>query len=425
MDNFAPMNTDSAGACAGSRKSRKTYAVFNAGHDEAMASGLAAFTPSLAARTISRDLALLPYWSFDCDGVVVPDAALCRDFLSRSVLPLPRRELVASLADAAGHCLEPWGWDRAISHRAARAGIEGCPAAPDIALLMRLQHRRFSSQFLARLLCRLRSCSELSALRFAGESHFAESVEEVEETVARMQKCVLKRPFSGSGRGIMVVEKTLQRREREWCDASCRRWGGVEVQRYCHCRADFAMEFTMTRGGCRFDGYSQFATSAGGAYAGNLLSAGSLRGGRVWNMLCADARCPQESAHAMHGAFCRCVSEELAAAAPEYSGVLGVDMMVCSEGGRLAVFPCVEINFRHTMGMVANSLGLVPEGGTTAWFRILYEQQRGAMLALTSQLEREHPPVKRPGSASGFAGGYLPLTPVTADTRFHACVMFC
>ncbi len=422
MDNFAPMNTDRAGACAGSRK---IYAIFNAGHDEAMASGLAAFTTSLAARTISRDLALLPYWSFDCDGVVVPDVSLCRDFLSRSALPLPGKALAASLAEAGGHCLEPWGWDPAIRHRADRAGIEGCCTAGDIELLMRLQHRRFSSQFLARLLCRLRSCSELAALRFAGESHFAESVGEVEEIVSRMSKCVLKRPFSGSGRGIMVVEKTLQRREREWCDASCRRWGGVEVQRYCHCEANFAMEFTKTRGGdFRFDGYSQFVTSAGGAYAGNLLSADSLRGGNVWRMLCTDAGCPQESAGDMHGAFCRCVREELAAAAPSYSGVLGVDMMLCNEGGRLAVFPCVEINFRHTMGMVANSLGLAPERGTTAWFRILYEPQRGEMLERTSRLERRHPLVKRHGSGAGFSSGYLPLTPVTADTRFHACVMF-
>jgi hypothetical protein len=37
----------------------------------------------------------------------------------------------------------------------------------------------------------------------------------------------------------------------------------------------------------------------------------------------------------------------------DYAGYLGVDMMICREGENFLVHPCVEINLRMNMGVVA------------------------------------------------------------------------
>ncbi len=399
--------------------SKRVCGVFNAWHEEALASGLDNFTPSKAARAIGRDLALLPYWAMECDTVVVPDVGECERFLS--ALPLSRRgkTLVASLGDARGAAVEPWGWDNAVACAARKAGLEAGVGGNGINVLSRLQNRRFSSAFLNKLLPHLRSNEKLAGLRFAGESHFAASEQEAAEIMGKLGKCVLKRPVSGSGRGILIAENGMGKRERDWCRASCRRGGGVEIQRYCEKIADFAMEFRKEAGKpYEFLGYSEFSTDAGGGYGGNFLSQGSQRGEDIWRIAGASAE--------QVAAFELCIKEMLGSCVPEYAGFLGIDMMLCKTGQGTAVFPCVEMNFRHTMGMVANSLGIVPAEGCAAWFRILYKSRRGELLAETRKLAGGMP-LEKANSNGGrecFAAGYLPLTPVKADTQFHACMFF-
>ena len=47
------------------------------------------------------------------------------------------------------------------------------------------------------------------------------------------------------------------------------------------------------------------------------------------------------------------VADGLTAMCGSYRGPLGVDMMVVDVDGMRAVHPCVEVNVRRTMGMVA------------------------------------------------------------------------
>ncbi len=399
--------------------SARVCGIFNAGHEEALASGLDNFTPSKAAMAIGRDLALLPYWGMGCDAVVVPDVEECARFLSSLPLSGRGKTLVASLGEARGAAVEPWGWDRAVACTARKAGLAVGVEFDGIDMLSRLQNRRFSSAFLSRLLPHLRSCEKLAGLRFAGESHFAKDEREAEEIIRKLGKCVLKRPVSGSGRGILIAENGMGKRERDWCRASCNRGGGVEIQRHCEKIADFAMEFRKEKGKpYEFLGYSEFSTDAGGGYGGNFLSQGSLRGGDIWRIAGASA----EQVRSLE----LCIMETLNSSVPEYAGFLGIDMMLCKTGQGTAVFPCVEMNFRHTMGMVANSLGIVPAGGCAAWFRILSKSRRGELLAETRKLAGSMPLEKAAsnGGRECFAAGYLPLTPVKADTQFHACMFF-
>lgn len=392
---------------------------YNAGHDEALYGGIANFTPSRTAQAVERDLALLAYWGMECDAAVVPDVEMCEAFLSGH--PMLRRPtaLVSKFGDLKNGVVVAWGTDRAVESAARKAGLAIAPQLSNAAMVERMQNRKFSSEFLTHILYALHGNPKLRRLSFAGESDFAASVAEIDKILRRGGRYVVKRALSGSGRGIMQAEGQLSKSAAAWAEASCRKAHGVEVQRYEERVMDFALEFRHDAGKpFEFLGYSEFATGTGGGYAGNFLSQGSRRGEEIWEMLGAS---PAERRE-----FEITVTQTLNARAACYTGPLGIDMMVCRKGNGLAVFPCVEMNFRHTMGMMANSLGIMPDQGSVAWFKIMSSPQKGELLRQTRAMLRQNPAVKsasHPGDER-FLEGYLPLTPVDEDTQFHACVIF-
>lgn len=393
--------------------------IFNASHDEALEAGIANFTPSKTARQIERDLALLPYWGFDCNAVLVSDVPECERFLSQSALLRRDKVLVASPGDVPGAMVEPWGWDKALLRKIAGAGLKTGVGTEYVDNLSRLQNRRFGSEFLAVLLGRLRADKTLDGLQFAGESKYAETYEDAAETAELYGKCVLKRPVSGSGRGIMAARFPFGKREADWCKSSCSKAGGIEVQRYCEKIADFAMEFHGDgNGGFEFDGYSEFCSSESGGYTGNYLSEHSRHGSGVWKHFDAGAETVKR--------FEQTVAQTLGETVGNYRGFLGMDMMVCKTSRGPAIFPCVEMNFRRTMGMLANSLGINAGNMCTAWFRIIFKPDNASLLREIETVKRRMPLVKscsRHGDER-FLGGYLPLTPIGKSTLFHACMVF-
>lgn len=391
--------------------------IFNAGHEEALSSGLSSFTASLAARCISRDLSLLPWWGFGCDAVAVSDVEACRRFLEESSL-LPRsRRLVSSLAEVRGAELMPWGWDAAIAGEGRRAGLATASDGA-IARVGELQSRRFSSAMLAPLIEQLRSEAALTGMRFTGQSAVATSMGQVESLAGKWGEVIVKKLISGSGRGKMKAGAEPDKRTAAWIESALRKDGAVEVQPLYARVADFALELTRYRSGeCRISGFSEFR-SYGGAYAGNFLSPLSREGGDVRRLLGCNREAWQR--------FAQCVAQEVGLRAKEYEGPIGVDMMVCREGEGLAVFPCVELNFRLTMGMVANSLGIMPDEGSTAWFRIASESSGERLKSRMAAVASRAPLVKSRAYAGDerYLLGYLPLTPIGSDTRFHAYMEF-
>ena len=400
-------------------KQNPVCGLLNASHEEALASGTVNFTPSKAAKAIDHDLALLPYWAMACNGVVVPDVRGCEAFISS--LPLCRRNkvLLSSLTEACGGKIEPWGRDKAVIRAAEKAGLSVDMDYAGVEDLYKLQNRRFGSEFLNKLLPRLHSCEKLSGLKFVGESHFVESIADAEKIIRGFEKNVLKRPISGSGRGILITANKLEKRELDWCEASCRKNGGLEIQRYYSKIMDFAMEFRKEKGKpYEFLGYSEFQTGIAGGYSGNFLSPNSVRGAEIWGLV---GSTPVQIENFEH-----CIAEMLDLCAGNYHGFLGIDMMVCKTSDGVAIFPCVEMNFRHTMGMAANMLGIKPDAGSVAWFRILRGRRAGELLSETRRLAREMPIAGYASNSEceSFADGYLPLTPVNEDTLFHACLFF-
>ena len=237
--------------------------LYNASHDEALEAGSASYNPTSAARIIERDLSMLLYWDRSLRSVLVERPEACRELIRSSSLLERPCELVSSLTPDLSLPLRPWGVDHYLLRRLARAGYKPTPEDYRRADQLReWQHRSFSSAFLPSLLEHLREEPRLGRIAFTGESVFAADMGAVERALCRFDgRMIMKRPLSGSGRGLRRITGELTRQERQWITATIRHQGGLECQRLYDRAYDFAMEFMADAPGVfRLTGYSEFTT---------------------------------------------------------------------------------------------------------------------------------------------------------------------
>lgn len=297
------------------------------------------------------------------------------------------RWMEEDLADLSRWWAGPWGWNYDTRAEMLRAGIpaQALPTDGDLLALRRLSSRERTPELVAALAdlcpavvppCRLSDGARLAAwLAEAAEAHRA---------------VVLKAPWSSSGRGLMCYRPTgdaerdgrtlnVMRRHGE---AVIRRMGCVMGEPwYASKGRDFAMLFRIGRDAVVWEGYSLFETDAQGTYRAGLLASDE----RIESLLCADA---EEAAgqDAVRGLLAAVRSRYAEDVLPRLFGALmgrawevgyvGVDMMTLlapdARGGVVAVHPCVEMNVRCTMGVVARHMY---DGGATAgregWLRIV------------------------------------------------------
>ena len=105
-----------------------------------------------------------------------------------------------------------------------------------------------------------------------------------------------------------------------------------------------------------------------------------------------------------------------------YQGYWGIDMMVCrdSDAKHYGLHPCVEVNLRMNMGVVAHKLYsrlLLP--GSIGRLVIDYLPAPGAMYARHRE-DREHHPLRMEQGRVGE--GYLALTLVTRQSHYRAAL---
>ena len=226
----------------------------------------------------------------------------------------------------------PWGWDARLVHQLEK---RGCPE--------RLLPSKKQLDDIRKLSSRETAVTILKAVRedvdegTVGESWFCKTKDEVDEILTEnAREMLFKQPWSCSGRGLFKNAKRL--------DKTLRVQGGVEIEPFYDCRANFAMEFSCRNGKCEFESYSAFLTDDDGRYQGNLV----LRDEEIEKLMLKYVK----------NDVIKNVRTSLTAhiervVAPYYTGPLGVDMMMVKEGGGYFLHPCVEINLRWTMGRLA------------------------------------------------------------------------
>lgn len=235
------------------------------------------------------------------------------------------------------------------------------------------------------------------------------SVEEMEGRVYRRGRFLVKAPWSSSGKGLLALADGVASREREWLAGMFRRQGYLMLEKRLERVKDFAMEFYAGTDGVVFIGWSLFYTGEKGEYRGNFVG--------------PQAVLEQELADGLGRPLLECLKVELPemlkGLLPFYRGYLGVDMMIYrNPAGQLHVHPCVEINLRYNMGIVALAVSRnYLACGTCGRLEIVFYPRPGEAWLGHRHFRRESPAIYK---NNRIASGYLNLTPVSAATQFVA-----
>ncbi len=394
---------------------------FNPGHETAVLLGTRNYTPPTNVRNMQRDLALLPAWYAERDDLVyLEDSKAVPPFFDHlptgirpAALPVTRATLAERAPCPPPLEVAPWGLSPHSLHLFEQLGkrIKAPLSVPawkeDYA---RLTGRRTAAECLERIR------SLLPDLPIPATPRFCTSVSEVERYM-RLHDApfVLKTPYSSSGRGLLwIIGRKPDAKAGSWIEGAFNKQGAISIESGLDNVRDFAMEFYSDgQGNVRYEGLSVFSTEERGSYTGNILEEQSAMLSRV-------ARFTGEES-------CSRVREAVGTALRElygsvYAGYIGVDMLVYrQEGGSFAIHPCVEINMRYTMGMVALRLYeryVAPGAGGD--YRVSYEKEAGESLERDRLMKEKYPLRLADGR---IREGYLSLCPVTKETHYRAYLL--
>lgn len=389
----------------------QTVYVFNPEHDLALASGETNYMAPASARQMAADLAVLPIWYMAEGARVLAPSAYHLDFLAEVGERFRRPMALITAPELCEHpriAFSPWGWDYALQKRLLSLGVGGhcLPDGSYIRLLRKYAHRSCAAGLLPQL--------QLNEY-FCGESFWLRSEEEWQVFVESRERCLLKAPLSGSGKGLNWCKGVFTPFIKGWCSRVAASQDGVIAEPVYEKKADFAMEFYADgSGGVLFAGYSLFRTNGSGMYASNLL-------------LSDEAILQRLSAFVPRAELIRlqaCLTEKLSLLLGGfYRGYLGVDMMIChfpEANPRYRIHPCVEINLRMNMGVVSRIitdryLSPVVEG----IFRIVYSPRPSDIAEEHARMQKNYPLHVEEGR---ICSGYQPLVPVTPQSRYLAFV---
>ena len=268
--------------------------IFNPEHDLCLAKGRAHYVPPRSAVEFARRDA-------DIMAVLYPGAE-CASVYSASRFDCDVNEVI------------PWGWDAVVKHELLKRDIpaELLPSDEEIATIRELQHRS-------------------TVLPLQEDCHEVRSIEDMDSLLKlkRREHWVMKAPWSGAGRGLRWVHGSLTAIDRDWLLKTVAGQRCVIAEPRREVVADVALEYMSGS----FVGYSYFKTGSG-VYKENVL----------WT----DAQI--EEAFPVRETRERIEPWLAVNVWPRYRGPLGVDLMVCADGS----VHVAEINFRHTMGMIAH-----------------------------------------------------------------------
>lgn len=309
--------------------------LFNPENDVALGYWKSSFTLSPLVSSLHRDGASLPMWyAGPGDFVFDPYASETAEWYGE----VSRRfGLDVTVADSVPSGLKgmPWGWSYDTCRQFAKIGVE----VPDGEWLERhrqLSHRRLTAKIMARL-------SDVLPFSIPAVPCEAESIEDVRAKFGEWEgRIFVKAPWSSSGRGVMYVGRWTDTAETR-IRSVIRRQGSVMCEPAVDKYRDFAMEFHSDGRHVEWVAYSLFFNEHGASYSGNILAPDF----ELERMLIADGA-DKVRLESVKSALVDIFNDMIA---PYYEGYFGVDMMIATDG---MIVPCVEVNLRMTMGVVAS-----------------------------------------------------------------------
>ena len=281
-----------------------------------------------------------------CPSIFNPSNDMALAANVRQYLPPKRiQQMEADLADLARvwdgtRFAGPWGWSLATKQRMRQMGVaeDALPSDEWLMELRRWSSREFACGYVKELL------EEVGDERLLGKEMRWINKENFDlnfQFATFNFPLIFKSPWSSSGRGVFVdqlstvnCELSTLKRLRGFLSSQ----GGFVMDRFYEDKVlDFAMEFFVNEDGTvDFLGWSVFHADPNGAYGYNYVESQK----ELLERIDVDASLLQRliDYHKAH------------LAQTAYRGSIGIDMLKTADGH---IHPCLEINFRMNMGILA------------------------------------------------------------------------
>lgn len=289
-----------------------TY-LFNPEHDLCLANGSAGFVPPASALK----------FGLDCSGIL------------ESVFGNDR--------DAVG--LTVWGWNRTLKRQLLKNGFpeEMLPSDSTLDEIRRLSHRRTAMQ--AQEYIRLHISDTGLLTGWIPEE--IRSMDGVLHFMERNSRAVFKAPWSGSGKGLRWIDRSsFSKSDKGWCINTMAKQGSIMAEVRENPVCEFAMLFSVSERHTVFEGLSLFRTD-NGAYKGNLLASDRFILNEIASFI------PEKQIDEIQELLAEYIRKTFSG---KYTGYVGADMFICNTGNGFRLCPCVEMNVRMTMGLLARKL---------------------------------------------------------------------
>lgn len=244
---------------------------------------------------------------------------------------------------------------------------------------------------------------------------FFTSIDEIENYITsnKETRFLAKAPYSSSGRGLLWLPiEGLTRPERQILHGHIKKQGSVSIEKVLDKKLDFAMEFYINNGQALFKGYSLFQTNNKGAYISNYLGSQKEIEGKILNHLNSDLL--EDTKSRLIDFFNKDI-------ATYYKGYVGVDMMIYEENDSLLLHPCIEINARYNMGLLAIEISKrIIKEDSEGYFFIDFSAKESEIFDQNKEMTKSYPLIL---SDNKIESGYLSLCPILATTKYRAYIL--
>ena len=303
---------------------------------------------------MAEDLQTLPVlWAGDGDAVLLTDNSLMLCGGGAAVHNLSASDTL-TMVDS----IEPWGWNPLIVHRLRQMGMPASllPTGTWLEAYRGMAGRATAADILHRLLKHPRLSPWSPAL--VGEAMVCRSIDDARQAHSLTGSTLFKQPWSGSGRGLHpATTPTLTQKDEAWLQRTLRTQGYVMAEPIYNKAMDIAAEFLChTDGHVTYEGLSLFLTTPGGVYNGNLIAPEERKRDIIARHI--PPALMDTVVEVLQQCLATTIQERLTG---QRTLPVGVDMMIL-EDNRL--HPCVEVNWRMTMGTVALHLQRRQNGHT-------------------------------------------------------------
>lgn len=375
--------------------------LFNPDHDLALASDSDHYDAPQSAVVFAQDFAFLPIWYSKPNSFIYhtnPDFSWFLKMQQR----FPKLQGTKILQQVPiTSSIHPWGWNKTVHNKLSQLGCTAIPNDAELATIRELSHRKYSILATKELWDEYTDCAHTIQGVLLKEN-------EIDAYIEKNPFCIFKAPWSGSGKGICRSLGGLTENLRNRVIRIAQKQGSILAEPLYDVVQNFAMEFYCDKGNTSFAGYSWFFTNDNGAYQGNLLASDSYIESLLNQWISTEHLIEIQTK--LIAFFNKNYSS--------YTGYCGVDMFIHKKENKYYIHPCVEINVRMTMGLVARLFydKFVCEG-RTGTYSVDFYKDANELQASDKLLNSQKPLQLENGKVSK---GYISLTPITANTHYRA-----